>query len=50
MDNNEIALQESFAWERKTHFNNYNQILGYYQAVSVLENFGSWGGGGGGNE
>jgi 2-polyprenyl-3-methyl-5-hydroxy-6-metoxy-1,4-benzoquinol methylase len=34
----EINLQESFEWERQTHFANYAKIHGYYLALSVLEN------------
>jgi len=38
MKNDEISLQETFEWERTSHFANYSKILGYYQAHSILEN------------
>jgi len=34
---NEKQLQETYQWERSSHFKNYNEILGYYQVLSVLE-------------
>lgn len=35
---NEKELQESFSWARSQTFEDYNTILGYYQAKSCLEN------------
>ena len=37
MKDNEIKLQETYEWERKTHYSDYSKILGYYQALSVIE-------------
>ena len=34
---NEQEHQEKYTWERKSIFNTYNTMLGYYQAQSVLE-------------
>ena len=36
--NNEKYNQEKFSWEREKNYENYNKILGYYQAVSCIEN------------
>ncbi|QJD85216.1 class I SAM-dependent methyltransferase [Cohnella herbarum] len=30
--------QEKYPWERSTFFEEYNKILGYYQAISCIEN------------
>lgn len=35
---NEKKLQEKYPWERSTHYEEYSQILGYYQALSCMEN------------
>lgn len=34
----EKQKQESFAWERGVHFDTFSKILGYYQAISCMEN------------
>lgn len=34
---NELALQEQFAWEREAYYDTYGTILGLYQAKSCLE-------------
>lgn len=35
---NEKKLQEQYPWERALFFNEYSSILGYYQALSCIEN------------
>jgi SAM-dependent methyltransferase len=34
----EKQLQETFIWERTDQYSNYNEILGYYQVMSIIEN------------
>jgi hypothetical protein len=34
---NEKALQEKFTWARSINFNDYNSMLGYYEAQACLE-------------
>jgi 2-polyprenyl-3-methyl-5-hydroxy-6-metoxy-1,4-benzoquinol methylase len=38
--NHEKDNQAKFSWEREKNYDNYNKILGYYQAVSCIENSG----------
>ena len=38
MRNSEKEKQESLTWDRGTHYATYNEILGYYQVRSCLEN------------
>lgn len=35
--NEELRKQNTYVWERTKQFNNYGEILGYYQVASVLE-------------
>lgn len=37
MSQNEKSLQETFTWARSQVFNDYNYVLGYYQAQACLE-------------
>jgi 2-polyprenyl-3-methyl-5-hydroxy-6-metoxy-1,4-benzoquinol methylase len=36
--NAEKERQEKYSWERSLFYENYSKILGYYQALSVIEN------------
>lgn len=38
MSLSEKELQESFIWERTNQYSSYGEILGYYQALSVIDN------------